>query len=148
MSHISISTLEIRQERTSRFYLRVESTSAFKAFWFVSVSYCWFVYVVEPRLQRASLKNRTRGRWSAAPGATRHGRIGEPLNFKQFLVFPGVKGDKGDQGRPGKDGKQGDRGEKGRTSIADMMMLHVTKIYLNKPLHLLQTPLFPHNLRY
>ena len=53
MSEISISTLEIRQERTSRFYLRVESTSAFKAFWFVSDSYCWFVYVVEPRLQRA-----------------------------------------------------------------------------------------------
>ena len=31
-SGISISTLEIRQERTSRFYLRVEWTSAFKGF--------------------------------------------------------------------------------------------------------------------
>lgn len=58
------------------------------------------------------------------------------------MFFTGVKGDKGDQGRPGKDGKQGERGEKGRTSMADMMMLHVTEICLNKPLYLLQNPLF------
>lgn len=67
----------------------------------------------------------------------------EPLNFKH-LLFPGVKGDKGDQGRPGKDGKQGERGEKGRISMADMMMLNVTKMYLiNIPLYLLQNQLFP-----
>ena len=35
MSSISISTFEIRQERTSRFYLRVEGTSAFKSFYFL-----------------------------------------------------------------------------------------------------------------
>ena len=39
MSGISTSTLEIQQERTSRFYLRIEWTAAFKGFYFYDC-YC------------------------------------------------------------------------------------------------------------